>query len=110
MNLPELKVLLDRFGSPMAYNHFLQENPPEPPYLVYRVLSETPIYADSALVYRSSLMEVELYGSKKDPEAEARLEKLLGEGGFTYLKSEDWDSGEKLFIISYEFEMEESTT
>ncbi|KMP32229.1 phage protein [Bacillus cereus] len=80
MNLIELKKILDATGYPVAYSHFtvFPNNPvPKPPYICFIADGSANLMADNKVYHKINDLNIELYTTKKDLVAEAKLEKIL---------------------------------
>jgi hypothetical protein len=100
MTLVELKQLLDTVGYPVAYSHF--NNPPNPPYIVYLEAYSSNFMADDKVYKKIRNIQIELYTTKKDLNAEQKLENALDQHDIAYEKTETWIDSEKLYQILYE--------
>ncbi|MEF7566421.1 hypothetical protein V4V35_25875 [Bacillus infantis] len=105
MNLIELKKILDTTGLPVTYSHWTatSTNPvPPPPYICYLVDSDPNFIADNRVFMKISDVNIELYTTKKDLAAEAKLEKALDDHRIPYVSSGAFIESEKLFQKFYE--------
>ncbi|MEF7566416.1 hypothetical protein V4V35_25850 [Bacillus infantis] len=105
MNLIELKKILDTTGLPVTYSHWTatSTNPvPPPPYICYLVDSDPNFMADNRVFMKISDVNIELYTTKKDQAAEAKLEKALDDHRIPYVSSGAFIESEKLFQKFYE--------
>ncbi|WP_025148780.1 hypothetical protein [Bacillus sp. H1a] len=87
MNLIELKKILDATGYPVAYSHFtaLPNNPvPKPPYICFIADGSANLMADNMVYHKINDLSIELYTTKKDLAAEAKLEKVLDDCEIPY--------------------------
>ncbi|MFS0783523.1 hypothetical protein [Bacillus sp. 1P06AnD] len=108
MTLAELKKILDATGFPVAYSHFTatETKPvPSPPYICYLTPYTSNFKADNRVYKRFDNVQIELYTTKKDLAAEAKLEALLDENECTYDPIETFIESEKLFQRIYEIKM-----
>ena len=87
----ELVEMLEEASLPLAYDHFAEGESPDPPFICF-LFPYTDNFAADGQVYL------------KDPNAEARLEKVLDRNGIFYDKSEVWIESEKLYEVLYSFE------
>lgn len=94
---------LQQTGLPCAYSHFREEDSPDtPPYIVYLGDGQNNFRADDTYYHQTGRYQIEYYFSKKDEDAEARIERLLLDNGYLYEKSEDvYIEGEDVFVIYY---------
>jgi hypothetical protein len=105
MNLIELKKILDTTGLPVTYSHWeatSTNSVPPLPYICYLVDNEPNFIADNKVYMKISDVNIELYTTKKDLAAEAKLEKALDEHEIPYVSSEAFIESEKLFQKFYE--------
>ncbi|MGI2801626.1 hypothetical protein ACRS6O_00970 [Bacillus cytotoxicus] len=105
MILLELKKILEATGFPVAYSHFTATpgHPvPSPPYICYLVDGSPNMPADNKVYHKINDVNIELYTTKKDLVAEAKLEKALDDYEIPYESFEAFIESEKLFQKSYE--------
>lgn len=105
MTLPELYNILKATGYPVAYSHFTATptSPvPSPPYIVYLSSYSSNFNADDVVYKKVDNVQVELYTTKKDLAAEAKLEVALDTNGIVYDSTETYIESEKLFQKIYE--------
>lgn len=105
MNLIELKKILDATGYPVAYSHFTATpgNPvPAPPYICFLVDGSANLMADNKVYHKVNDLNIELYTTKKELVAEAKLEKVLDDHEITYDSYGTFIDSEKLFQKIYE--------
>lgn len=100
MTLVELKRMLDMTGYPVAYSHF--NEPKETPFITYLFKYSSNFIADNKVHKTIENVDIELYTSKKDPQAESTLEKLFDEHELPYDKVEVFIESEKIYQIIYE--------
>jgi hypothetical protein len=103
--LTELNTILKATGYPVAYSHFVatEDNPgPSPPYITYLVPYSSNLFADDKVYKRINNIQIELYTSLKDLQAEKTLEYLLDENNIPYETIETWLESENLFQKIYE--------
>jgi len=101
----ELYTILKATGYPVAYSHFNSSDDtplPKPPYIAYLSSYSSNLKADNKVYKKIDNLQIELYTSKKDLEAETVLEDLLDENEITYESTETWIESEKLFQKIYE--------
>jgi hypothetical protein len=100
MTLTELKIVLEATGYPVAYSHF--NRPQSAPFICYLVSNSSNFFADSKVYQKINNIQIELYTSKKDLEAEGKLEKILDDNEIPYETSETYIESEKIFQKIYE--------
>lgn len=96
--------LFDKINIPYKYRVFRvreKEQPPVPPYGVWYISSEAFSGSDAKYYIIDQNCVIELYTANKDRELEERLENLMPASGF--IKTEDYDYNEHLFIIRYSY-------
>ncbi|PGT67011.1 hypothetical protein COD86_10960 [Bacillus cereus] len=105
MTLGELKKILEATGYPVAYSHFTAtpSTPvPAPPYICFLVDGSSNLMADNKVYHKINDVNIELYTTKKDLVAEAKLEKVLDEHEIPYESYGTFIESEKLFQKIYE--------
>ncbi|KAB2419295.1 MULTISPECIES: hypothetical protein [Bacillus cereus group] len=105
MKLGELTKILEATGFPVAYSHFTAtpSNPvPEPPYICFLVDGSANLMADNKVYHKINDVNIELYTTKKDLVAEAKLEKVLDDHEIPYDSYGIFIESEKLFQKTYE--------
>ena len=103
-----IENILKATGLPLAYREFkpYKNKPvPAPPYLVYLIENEQAHGADGKNLYKGLSVTVELYTDKKTPSLETAVEAALSE--YEFNKYEDYIKEEKMYFISYEFDIYE---
>ena len=102
--MDEVIAILTELGLPFAYHHVAEGESPDPPFICYLTPGSDNFAADGQVYLKVDVVHVELYTDRKDPNAEARLEKVLDRNGIFYDKSEVWIESEKLYEVLYSFE------
>ncbi|MGQ8826967.1 hypothetical protein ACUTUE_27380 [Bacillus sp. NA_146.1] len=105
MNLIEIKKVLDATGYPVAYSHFtfLPDNPvPKPPYICFLADGSANLMADNRVYHKINDLNIELYTTKKDLVAEAKLEKVLDDYEIPYESYGTFIESEKMYQKIYE--------
>ena len=108
MTLTELQIILQATGFPVAYSHFVEtdDSPiPAPPFICYLCTYSAHFFADDKVHKSIDTVHIELYTSKKDLDAEAKLEAILNENEIPYNTIEIYIQVEKLFQKIYEIEV-----
>jgi hypothetical protein len=100
MRLGELNDILKTTGVPVAYSHF--GKPQKPPFITYVVAYSSNFGADDRVYQEIENVQIELYTSKKDLEAESRVKAVLDANGFYYETTETYIPTEKLYQKIYE--------
>ena len=104
--MEEIVKILEETGLPFAYDHFVEGECPDPPFICYLVPNSDNFAADGKVYYKINETHIELYTDCKDLSAEQKLEDVLDANGIYYEKSEVWIESEKLYEVLYTFEME----
>lgn len=105
MTLSELVRILKATGYAVVYSHFTvtENNPmPAPPYIAYIFTYSSNMYADNKVYQKVNNIQIELYTTKKDLQAEVRLEEILDANEITYETSEAFVESEGLYQKIYE--------
>lgn len=105
VTLGEFIKILEATGYPVAYSHFTATpgNPvPEPPYICFLVDGSANLMADNKVYHKINDLNIELYTTKKDLVAEAKLEKVLDDHEIPYDSYGIFIESEKLFQKTYE--------
>ena len=103
MTLKEIATMISTIGYPYRYSHFSET--PNPPYVVFYYPSETDPHADNSNYINKRQFFVELFTKTKDATAEALVESVLKQNGFSWYKQTDFLNDEKLFQTTYEMEV-----
>ncbi len=110
MSHEEVLKMMEEMGLPFAYDHFVEGEAPEPPFLVF--LFAVFLYpradnfsADGIAYFKINELDIELYTDLKNPELEEAVEAVLLRHGIFYGKSEVWIESEKLYEVLYEMEV-----
>ena len=93
-------------GLPFAYHHFAEGESPDPPFLLYLYPESDNFGADNIVYAKASMVYLELYTDRKDPDTERLIEDKLEEYGFYWEKSEVWIESESLYEVLYAMETE----
>ena len=98
--------ILKAIGIPYAYDHFAEGESADPPFICYLLPGSDNFSADGKVYLHISMVHLEVYTDKKDPDLEERVESVLDQFEIYYNKSEVWIEDEKLYEVLYSFEME----
>lgn len=104
--MEELLAIIRETGIPFAYDHFVEGESPDPPFICYLLPGSSNFGADGKVYYKIDDVRIELYTDCKDLSAEQKLENVLDKHDIFYDKSETWIASEKLYEVLYQFEME----
>lgn len=102
----KLIEILKEAGIPFAYDHFVEGEAPEPPFICYLLPGSNNFAADGRVYHKINEVRMELYTDTKDLSAEQKLEDAMDRYGIFYEKSETWIDSEKLYEVLYQFEQE----
>jgi len=108
MTLGELTKILEATGYPVAYSHFTAtsiKSVPAPPYICFLVDGSANLMADNKVYHKINDLNIELYTTKKDLVAEAKLEKVLDDHDIPYDSYGTFIESEKLFQKIYEMRL-----
>lgn len=105
MSHEEVMKMMEETGLPFAYDHFVEGESPEPPFLVSLYPKADNFAADGIAYFKISRLDVELYTDLKQPELEERIEAVLLKHGIFYGKSEVFIESEQLYEVLYEMEV-----
>ena len=103
MTLGELTKILEATGYPVAYSHFTATpGKPVPPYICILVDGSANLMADNKVYHKIDDANIELYTTKKDLVAEAKLEQILDDHEIPYDSYETFIESEKIYQKNYE--------
>ncbi|HGH7176809.1 TPA: hypothetical protein ACJMKJ_004435 [Bacillus wiedmannii] len=105
MTLGELIKILEATGYPVAYSHFVAtpgKSVPAPPYICILVDGSANLMADNKVYHKIDDANIELYTTKKDLVAEAKLEQVLDDHEIPYDSYGAFIESEKFFQKTYE--------
>ena len=103
MTYDEVLAMAEETGLPYAYDHFIEGESPDPPFLVFLFPYSDNFGADGAVYQKIDALHFELYTDRKDPETEDILETVLDTHGIFYNKTEVWIESERLYEVLYTF-------
>lgn len=101
-----LTTMLTKMGIPYAYDHFVEGEASEPPFLCYLLPGSDHFAADGRVYFKIHEVRIELYTDFKDLKTEQKVEEVLDAYGIFYSKTETWIESEKLYEVLYSFELE----
>lgn len=101
----EVMTMLVEMNLPYAYDHFVEGESPDPPFLVFLYPGSNHFAADGKVYFKVNRLNVELYTDKKDVELEETVEAVLDRHGIFYSKSEVWIESENLYEALYQMEV-----
>ena len=105
MKHEEVLKMMEEMKLPFAYDHFVEGESPEPPFLVFLYPKAANFAADGIAYFKITQLDIELYTDLKNPELEETIEAVLLKYGIFYGKSETWIESEKLYEVLYEMEV-----
>lgn len=97
--------MLAEMNLPYAYDHFVEGESPDPPFLVFLYPGSNHFAADGKVYFKVNRLNIELYTDKKDVELEETVEAVLDRHGIFYGKSEVWIELENLYEVLYQMEV-----
>ncbi len=97
--------MLEEAGLPLAYDHFAEDESPEPPFLIFLFPGTDNVFADDTVYQKIDELNIELYTDKKNPETENLIEDILIAHELPYEKSEVWIESEKMYEVLYQTQM-----
>ena len=105
MTHQEVMTMLAEMNLPYAYEHFVEGESPDPPFLVFLYPGSNHFAADGKVYFKVNRLNIELYTDKKDVELEETVEAVLDRHGIFYGKSEVWIESENLYEVLYQMEV-----
>ena len=97
--------MLAEMNLPYAYDHFVEGESPDPPFLVFLYPGSNHFAADGKVYFKVNRLNIEFYTDKKDVELEETVEAVLDRHGIFYGKSEVWIESENLYEVLYQMEV-----
>lgn len=104
--MDKLLQMLKDTRLPFAYDHFVEGEAVDPPFLCYLLPGSHNFAADGKVYHKVSIVHLELYTDEKNPSLEQTVEAVLDASEVFYDKTEVWIGSEKLYEVLYTFEME----
>ena len=105
MSHDDVIKMVGEMGLPFAYDHFVEGESPEPPFLVFLYPKADNFAADGIAYFKINQLDIELYTDLKNPDLEETIEAVLLRHSIFYGKSETWIESEKLYEVLYEMEV-----
>ena len=105
MKHDDVLKMMEEMKLPFAYDHFVEGESPEPPFLVFLYPKAANFEADGSAYFKINQLDIELYTDLKNPDLEETIEAVLLKYGIFYGKSEMWIEPEKLYEVLYEMEV-----
>lgn len=106
MLLSELLIKLEATEFPLSFLEFKEEEKPELPYIIYRIVNEKPTYAGGEVYFCFQVIEVVLYARYKQKSIEDTLRRALSGVPFRLQESEDRENGRYRYTLTLEVEKE----
>ena len=98
-------AMMEELKFPFAYDHFVEGESPEPPFVVFLYPGSNHFAADGRVYYKVKRLNIELYTDLKNVELEEQVEAVLDGHGIFYEKSEVWIESENLYEVLYQMEV-----
>lgn len=105
MTHQEVMTMLAEMNLPYAYDHFVEGESPDPPFLAFLYPGSNHFAADGKVYFKVNRLNIELYTDKKDVELEETVEAVLDRHGIFYVKSEVRIESENLYEVLYQMEV-----
>ena len=105
MTHQEVMTMLAEMNLPYAYDHFVEGESPDPPFLVFLYPGSNHFAEDGKVYFKVNRLNIEFYTDKKDVELEETVEAVLDRHGIFYGKSEVWIESENLYEVLYQMEV-----
>lgn len=102
MTHEEVMRMMAETGIPFAYDHFVEGESPEPPFICFIFPGSENFAADDVVYAAFQNLNLELYTDEKNPELEAVVEEVLNAHELFWEKSEVWIETEKLYEVLYQ--------
>ena len=100
MTYKDVAAMISGIGLPYAYDHFPDNEGPDPPFICFYFSGADDFKADDSNYQKIRPLTVELYTENKDFETEATVEAVLD--GLVYSRSESYIDSERLYMVAYE--------
>ena len=105
MTHENVMTMMKEFQLPFAYDHFVEGESPDPPFLVFLYPGRNHFSADGHVYFKANELNIELYTDLKNVELEEQVEAVLDGHGMFYEKSEVWIESENLYEVLYQMEV-----
>ncbi len=105
MKHDEVMAMMEEMDVPFAYDHFVEGESPDPPFVVFLYPKASNFAADGIAYYKINQLSIELYTDLKDIDLETKVEAVLESHGIFYAKSEVWIESENLYEVLYQMEV-----
>lgn len=105
MTYERVMAMMGELQLPCAYDHFVEGESPEPPFVVFLYPGSNNFAADGRVYFKVNRVNIELYTDLKNVELEEQVEAVLDGHGIFYEKSEVWIESENLYEVLYQMEV-----
>ncbi len=105
MSHDDVLSMIEEMGLPSAYDHFVEGQSPDPPFLVFLYPEANNFAADGIAFFKASRLHLELYTDEKSIELEEQVEAVLTRYRLFFGKSEVWIESENLYEVLYRMEV-----
>ena len=103
MTYSELVQMVASIGLPSAYDHFVEGESPDPPFVVFLLPSDNNFKADGGVYVDIVNATIELYTDSKQPGIEYAIQEVLRANDIVWRKGEVWIPAERLYEVTYTF-------
>lgn len=100
MTTQDIAAMMEELSIPTAYYQFKDTNV-APPFAVFYYPGRFDLIADDRNYVKIPELVIELCTDNKDFALEAEVEQLLADHGLVYDRDEEWNSSEKMYVITY---------
>ena len=101
MKHDEVLKMMEEMGLPFAYDHFVEGESPEPPFLVFLYPKADNFAADGIAYFKINQLDIELYTDLKNPELEETIEAVAFKDGFFFWETETRVEEGKMYEVPY---------
>lgn len=105
MTTQEVASMVESFGLPFEYYQFPEGTDQQGPYVTFFYDGTDGMYADDSNYCTIERLNIELYSDDKDLALERKIERILGENGMAFSKSEAFIDDEKQYFVVYSMEV-----
>lgn len=105
MTYKEIADMIAEIGLPNAYYEFPDNTEQNPPFVCFYFPESDDFFADNQNYVGIRRLFVELYADNKDFTLESTVESVLSSHGFTFRKSEEYITSERMLQTLYEMEV-----
>lgn len=105
MTHEEIASMIASINLPFTYYSFPEKEAPELPYVLFYYPGNAAESADNEEWGNVTALNLELYTKEKSFDDEKKVESVLKETGFPFIKSETYLNDEHMFEVLYEMEV-----